>query len=570
MPTPSTPAFSAQGARTLAILLLGLALTGCMAVSERDRELSRTIEDTLEEAATAPATADQPEPPAPPPGEKGPEEEERFDITVEDAPARQFLLSLVQGTDTNMVVHPDVSASISLELKNVTVGEVLEVVREVYGLEFRRTRSGYIVRAPGLENRVYEISYLDISRKGSSRTRVSSGQSTENPAALDDTLLTGVPRSGRRGTAGTTDEEDDATGTRIETESDSEFWQEIRETLASILQDSEGRHIMINSQAGIISVRAMPDEHRVIDDVLSAIEGSVHRQVILEAKIIEVELRDGFRSGINWSALGTISGNPVGFGQVAGQGLFEEGTAATRGSPLDISPGQVRTGADSSAFGGPAFLTFDASDFNAFIELLESQGNTRVLSSPRVSTVNNQKAVIKVGTDEFFVTGVTSRTAAGGVGSTAASTVQLTPFFSGIALDVTPQISGNGEIILHINPTVSEVTDQQKSFTVGGREESLPLAFSSVRQSDSVIRARSGQLVVIGGLMRDSSQQDRIGTPLLSGLPLVGHLFSSRRQRTTKTELVILLRPVVVDSAGDQSSHARQARDRIRAMGSHR
>lgn len=566
MPIPLTPAFTAQGARALAALLIGLALTGCMTVSERDRELSKAIEDTLEEAATAPAILS----PAPPPVEEKREKEERFDITVESAPARQFLLSLVQGTDTNMVVHPNVNASVSLELKNVTVGEVLEVVRELYGLEFRLTRSGYIVRAPSLENRVYEVNYLDISRKGSSRTRVSSGQSTENPAALDDSLLTGVPRSGRRGTAGTDDKEHVATGTRIETRSDSEFWQEIRGTLTSILQDSEGRHIMINPQAGIISVRAMPDEHRMIDEVLSAIEGSVHRQVILEAKIIEVELRDGFRSGINWSALGTINGNPIGFGQVAGQGLFQEGTAATRGSPLDISPGQVRTGADSSTFGGPAFLTFDASDFNAFIELLESQGNTRVLSSPRVSTVNNQKAVIKVGTDEFFVTGVTSRTAAGGVGSTAASTVQLTPFFSGIALDVTPQISGNGEIILHINPTVSEVSDQQKSFTVGGREESLPLAFSSVRQSDSVIRAGSGQLVVIGGLMKDSSQENRIGTPLLGGLPLVGHLFSSRQQRTTKTELVILLRPTVVDSAGDQSIHARQTRDRIRAMDRHR
>src|SRR5690606_973046 len=159
---------------------------------------------------------------------------------------------------------------------------------------------------------------------------------------------------------------------------------------------------------------------------------------------------------------------------------------------------------DGEGFGGVFGIGIDTTDFDAFIELLQTQGRTQVLSSPRTTAVNNQKAVIKVGNDEYFVTSIGSQTTTGTATNTS-SQIQLTPFFSGIALVVTPQISATGEVILHIQPTVSEVTDQTKTFTVSGRTESVPLAFSSVRQSDSIVRARSGQVVVIGGLMRSAS-----------------------------------------------------------------
>jgi len=554
--------------RLFAVATLTAALTACAATSDRAAEIDRNIRSELEAAATreAPDVEDTREllMPEPAPAFEPPPEE-RFHITVENAPARQFLMSLVADTDFNMVVHPDVDQTISLELRNVTVEEVMQIVREIYGLEYRRNESGYIVRPPQLQNRIYEVSYLDINRTGSSRTRVSSGQSTNNPEALQSNELGG---QGATATLPGQGDDDISTGTRIETESESDFWAQLETAIEGIFDAPEGRNVMLNPISGVVAVRAMPYEHRAVAELLDAIQGSVQRQVILEAKIVEVELRDAYRSGINWQALEDIDGRLLGFGQVAGPSIFDDGVSSIREQPFAVTPGEVVQGFDTRAFGGSTVLTADTGSFNAFIELLETQGVTRVLSSPRVATINNQKAVIKVGTDEFFVTGVTSQTTTAGVGATAASSVELTPFFSGIALDVTPQISRGGDIILHVHPTVSEVRDQTKTFTVSGEEESLPLAFSSVRQSDSVIRAQNGQVVVIGGLMRESSEQKRFGTPGLSRIPLLGQAFGSRNEETVKTELVILLRPIVIDSPDTWAREADGAIERLGEMGS--
>jgi MSHA biogenesis protein MshL len=556
-----------QPIRLLATVALAAGLAACATTSDRAAEIDRNIRSELEAAASREAPdvqetrelliPDMAPNFAPPP-------EERFHVTVENAPARQFLMSLVADTDLNMVVHPDVNQAISLELKDVTIEEVMRIVREVYGLEYQRTQTGYIVRPAGLVNRVYEVSYLDVNRKGSSRTRVSSGQSTDNPAALQDEFGRQSAPVNLPGQSG----QDISTGTRIETESESDFWAELETAIEGIFESPDGRSVMLNPISGVVAVRAMPEEQRAVAELLEAIQGSVQRQVILEAKIVEVELKDGYRSGINWTLLSEVSGRDFGFGQIAGRNIFDDGVSAISENPINVRPGQAFDGFDSDAFGGATALTANTGDFNAFIELLETQGVTRVLSSPRVATINNQKAVIKVGTDEFFVTGVTGRTATGAASTTAASSVELTPFFSGIALDVTPQISRSGDIILHVHPTVSEVRDQTKTFTVGGQEESLPLAFSSVRQSDSIIRAHNGQVVVIGGLMREFSEQQRFGTPGLSRIPLLGQAFGSRREETVKTELVILLRPVVVDSPDTWAREADGALDRLGGMNS--
>ena len=170
-----------------------------------------------------------------------------------------------------------------------------------------------------------------------------------------------------------------------------------------------------------------------------------------------------------------------------------------------------------------------------------------VLSSPRISAINNQKAVIKVGTDEFFVTDISSTTTTGAATTTTPS-VELTPFFSGIALDVTPQISERGEVTLHVHPSISEVRDQQKEIKVGDVEQTVPLAQSTVRESDTVVHALSGQVVVIGGLMQERFVDDTADTPLGRIAPFVRYLTAHKRQLTTRSELVILLRPIVVDS----------------------
>jgi MSHA biogenesis protein MshL len=198
--------------------------------------------------------------------------------------------------------------------------------------------------------------------------------------------------------------------------------------------------------------------------------------------------------------------------------------------------------------------------------MLQGQGDVHVLSSPRVATVNNQKAIIKVGSDEFFVTKVQSNAtgATGGVAGTTSRTVEFTPFFSGIALDVTPQIDEQGIVTLHVHPTVSEVRDDVKQLEFGaGETETYPLALSSVREADSIVRARSGQIVVIGGLMQQSENDDRFGVPVLSRLPLIGFLFRQTRTASRKSELVILLKPIVVESDEQWAEEVRRRELRI-------
>ena len=271
------------------------------------------------------------------------------------------------------------------------------------------------------------------------------------------------------------------------------------------------------------------------------------RQVLLEARVLEVILGDSYQAGIDWSSIATVnSGDNLVF---------------TQNGRNVVNPNA------NNLLAGVLNVSFQNSNFNMMIDLLETQGLVQVLSSPRISTLNNQKAVIKVGTDEFFVTDISSTTVANAGSSTTSPDVTLTPFFSGIALDVTPQIDQDGNIVLHIHPSISEVEDQEKLLTLGDEQVSLPLARSTIRESDSIIRAQSGQVVVIGGLMQTQTSDSDSGVPMLKDVKGLGHLFKQRNMRNRKTELVILIRPVLVEE-DTWNSYLKGTRDRVKAMGS--
>ncbi|MDX1517866.1 MAG: pilus (MSHA type) biogenesis protein MshL [Woeseiaceae bacterium] len=559
--------------KTTITILCTLILGGCGTLmpathATRGDATRENIDAALEQATqppppvAAPVRAVADEVSAPPPAE------ERFDINTDATPAQAFFMALVDETPHNIVVHPDVKGEISLLLKQVTVAEVLDVVSEVYGFHYRRNAAGYIVLPATLQSRIFQIDYLDLQRSGVSRTRVSSGQVSEgnrsgrNNAGVGSGIISPVAVGG----AGAADAQQ-LSGSRIETNYEADFWTELSDTLKQMVGNAPGHQVVVNSQTGVVVVRAMPDKLRSVGEYLETIQEIAQRQVVLEAKIVEVQLSDGYRAGINWVAVAqNSSGDTYTFGQTAPPPGFTGDPDDLGGAPITVSPGTRTTGFTTSTLGGAFTMAFDIGDFNAFLELLQQQGETRVLSSPRVSTLNNQKAVIKAGTDEFFVTDVASNTVTG-TSSTTSRDVTLTPFFSGIALDVTPQISDNGEVTLHIHPTVSEVTDQQKILTVSGETDALPLAFSQIRESDSIVKARSGQIIVIGGLMRNSSDEQDFATPVLSKIPGLGKLFKSTRSVEQKTELVILLKPIVVDDDGVWTRLATESLDRMQGAG---
>lgn len=483
---------------------------------------------------------------------------QRFDISADGVDARTFFAGLAAETNTNVVVHPQISGKISLNLKDVTLEETLNIVREVYSYYHMPISGGYQILPNRIQTRIFEVDYLTLKRSGSSSTRVSSGQVSEGE---DSNRYSDNSRSR------STSNRSSISGSSINTESESDFWPELQQTLSALVGTEEGRNVILQPHAGLVVVRAMPDELDLVAQYLRRTQSSLQRQVILEAKIIEVELGDEFQSGINWGALVQSGGDIATFGQIGGGSIFGEGVSSIAGNTSNLNPGNPTPidGLTANAFGGVFSAALDFKNFQAFIEAAETQGNVHVLSSPRVSTVNNQKAVIKVGNDEFFVTDISSDTVTGTT-TTTTPDITLTPFFSGIALDVTPQISADGQITLHIHPTVSEVKDQTKIITVSGQDQSLPLAYSSVRESDTIVRAENGQVVVIGGLMKEATRNEQAGIPWLGRIPGLGMLFRQQRDMNSKSELVILLRPQVVQSSADWNQSIQESSGRIQRM----
>ncbi len=543
--------------------------------------------DAVREALLPPLRAEMPKVPGAP-------VEPRFDLVVNSAPARQVFMSIVSGTRYSMIVNPAVSGTLSLNLKDVTVREALEAVREVYGYEFRIDGARIYVESAGLQTRVFQVNYLTGLRSGRSDVRVSSGaisgaqQGGGGAAAPGVAAAPGTPGQASSAALGAFGLSSIATASldasRVSMVSQSDLWNELTIALRTLIGTGPGRNLVVSPQSGVIVVRAMPDEMRSVEKYLKAMRLSVERQVMIEAKVVDVTLNNAYQAGINWAAFPSshritagVFGSNTQLGTTGnlstGQTLTVDPTGRTLATGV-LGAGLAGTAvAAAGAVGAGVFgLAVQTHDFAALIQFLESQGNVQVLSSPRVAALNNQKAVLKVGTDQFFVTNVTGTPVQNVAGVTTA--IQLTPtlnsFFSGVSLDITPQIDEDGNILLHIHPLVSNVVQQDLTFNFGGggTDTTLPLAKSSINETDTIVRVQDGNIVALGGLMKVDVANDRSGIPLLQDIPGVGGLFGNTTRTRTKRELVILLKPTVIKGEKDWEDGVQQTRDRMQDFGS--
>lgn len=501
--------------------------------------------------------------------------EPRFDLAVNNAAASQVFMAIVSGTRYSMIVHPGVKEAISVNLRDVTVFEALDTIREVYGYEYKVQGNRILVEPITLQTRIFQVNYLMSLRKGKTEVRVTSGAISDS-ASSSGTGPVAQPTVPTNGTGVTTQSLESS---RISTSSTNDFWADVDLSLRAIVGKEGGRSVVISPQGGVIVVRAMPAELRGVAEFLKTMQIVVERQVMLEAKIIEVQLSDTHQTGVNWAAFSQSNNSRLAGGLLSPGGALTPNGAISGftssnadgsvnvNSLLSSNPGAPGSIAAGVGTPGTLFgLAFQTSNFAALVSFLETQGNLQVLSSPRIATLNNQKAVLKVGTDEFFVTNITTNTTTTGTTSTQSPTITVAPFFSGVALDVTPQIDENNQIILHIHPSVSNVIEKTKSIDLGTAGNfRLPLASSTISESDTIVRVSNANIVAIGGLMKESTTRDSSGLPVLGNLPVVGNLFSSKSRSVVKSELVILLKPTVIENDSSWRQDILDTKERIDA-----
>ncbi|MGD8111955.1 pilus (MSHA type) biogenesis protein MshL [Vibrio sp. NTOU-M3] len=453
----------------------------------------------------------------------------RYRIKADAVEARAFFTSLVRGTEYSAAIHPAVKGKVTVNLTDVTLDEVLSVIRDMYGYEIELSGKVIQVYPADLRTVTLPVDYLQFKRSGRSLTSITTGTITNTDTDSDSSSSSSSSSSSN--SSGSSSSSSAKGGTEIETISESDFWPQLQTAVAQLIGSGDGQSVVVTPQASLITIRAYPDQIREVRNFIGASQERMHRQVILEAKILEVTLSDGYQQGINWSKAFSSNGTDFTIGQ----------------GSLPQDPGFTLPGLDAigTLLAGQSNIVISSGSFDAVLNFMATQGDLNVLSSPRVTASNNQKAVIKVGTDEYYVTDLSSVVGSGD-NANPAPEVELTPFFSGISLDVTPQIDDAGNVLLHVHPAVIEVDEQVKEIGYGNTSITLPLARSSIRESDSVIRAQDGDVVVIGGLMK-SNTFDRVSkVPLLGDIPGVGHLFRNKSKLTEKTELVILLKPTVV------------------------
>ncbi len=428
-------------------------------------------------------------------------EERLLSFSVKGIDVREVLRGLAQASELNIVFDPDISGSVTIDLKDVTLADALELILGPLGLEYRRERNVIRVRKPQLETRIFSLDYVNLMRSGTSTMSVSASAAATGGVSIGGTTgPTPVVGGGLAGGSVSVDSK----------QREIEFYKDIADDLKPLLSP-QGR-LAVNKQSGTVAVTDFPANLRQVAAFLEKVTGTILRQVLINAQVLEVALSDSFRFGIDWTVVAEI---------LASQGTL---TALQRLSP---NTGLFQIGVTGS-------------DYSVVIDTISTQGEVNVLSNPRVTALNNQKAVIRVARDDvFFVTQVSIVEQGGQLIERTTQTIPQVVSI-GVTLDVTPQIASDGTVTMHIHPIVTDKLGDAVSPT----GETAPIV--SIRETDTLVRVADGQTVIIGGLMEDKDDDRVEKVPVIGDIPYLGGLFRKTTKTGRKSELVILLTPTVL------------------------
>ena len=465
----------------------------------------------------------------------------RFRVQAENVDAKEFFASLLNETSYGIVVHPDVAGTISLDLQNVTIGEVLNAISSIYGYDIQQKGKIFYVYPAGVRTETFSVDYLLVKRSGLASLNITTGGVSSKSDDSNSNSDSSSSSSNSSDDSSSDKSFDSDSGTSVITSTANDFWTSLEKAITNFIGKGNGKSVIVSPEAGLVVVSANPSELKAVKTFLDSAQQRLTKQILLEAKVLEVRLADEFQAGIDWSILGSSKHWRSEYPR----------RDYKKGNPrYDWTGYEGRTG----VLDGITHIVFrDSEHFNlgVAVNLLQEQGDVSILSSPRITTSNNQKAVIKVGSDEYYVTGVESNTntvtsSTGTITGTISNpTFEYTPFFSGVSLDVTPQIKDDGSVLMHIHPAVIKVEEQVKTIVYNGQTSSLPMAKSTIRETDTVVQANSGDVIVIGGLIEERKVDETSKVPLLGDIPYIGNLFKSTDKVTEKVELVILIRPIV-------------------------
>ena len=441
-----------------------------------------------------------------------------YSLRVREGQLQDVLLALAQDSGENLVVDPEVAGTVTVNLNRVTLEQALDALLTQLDYSFRREGRLILISKPVLETRLFSVNYVSTNRKG-------------------DKTIVATHGSGAGG------EQISASETRIQGTDQTDFWAEIQEGLTAIIftdekpaavlrarqtgvvssmSSKDGRKLVISRMTGIIQVRDYPDRLREVARFLEQMEATIQRQVFIEARFLEVRLFKEFQTGIRWD---NIQNEMLGLDiteLALSWNIFGGGTSSSAAGALLVAGNPL-------AASGAEFVLSD------LVEALETQGKVKALASPKVATLNNQTAIVKIARQDVYFTSEISQGDVSTLQSFTPNTIDV-----GVILDVTPQIGPDGMIVMNIHPSIT--AEFERVAAPDGTE--FPLL--RIRETDTVVKVRDGQTIIIAGLIEETDQRQRVGLPCLTNLPTLQYLFGYRQEKTEKTELVILITPTVL------------------------